>query len=99
MKPRAVTHRFSFSASGLPNTDTYLRSVRTYTERWRYFQIGLLGDADTREAVARPAENAESSLSRHRAPNAFSLGALGWRLQACSATIHECRQRTLADIR
>jgi len=32
-------------------------------------------------------ENAESSLSRHRAPNAFSLGALGWRLQGCSATI------------
>lgn len=45
-----------FLGAGLPNTPRHLQSVRTYTERWRYFRIGLLTESETALAVASPAE-------------------------------------------
>lgn len=41
--------------AGLPNTPAHLHEVRTYTERWRFFRIGLLDAAETIEAIAEPA--------------------------------------------
>lgn len=44
-----------FLGAGLPNSPTHMHAVRTYTERWRYFRIGLLDAAETVEAIAEPA--------------------------------------------
>lgn len=41
-------------AAGLPNSRGHLHEVRTYTERWRYFRLDLLGAADTRAAIEIP---------------------------------------------
>ena len=41
--------------AGLPDTPGHLHAVRTYTERWRFFRIGLLDAAETVEAIAEPA--------------------------------------------
>jgi hypothetical protein len=41
--------------AGLPNSRQHLHEVRTYTERWRYFTIGLLSADDTKDAIAIPA--------------------------------------------
>ncbi len=41
--------------AGLPNTPAHLHAVRTYTERWRYFEIGLLDREATIRAIALPA--------------------------------------------
>jgi AAA ATPase domain len=45
-----------FLAAGLPNSPSHLHAVRTYTERWRYFRIGLLTRDQTIEAIAAPAK-------------------------------------------
>ena len=45
-----------FLAAGLPNSPSHLHAVRTYTERWRYFRIGLLTRDQTTEAMAAPAK-------------------------------------------
>jgi hypothetical protein len=45
-----------FLGAGLPNTPGHLHNVRTYTERWRYFRIGLVTPAQTVEAVELPAK-------------------------------------------
>jgi hypothetical protein len=41
-------------AAGLPGSRQHLHEVRTYTERWRYFRLGLLTREQTREAIAIP---------------------------------------------
>jgi len=41
--------------AGLPNAREHLHEVRTYTERWRYFPIGLLTQQQTIDAIAIPA--------------------------------------------
>lgn len=41
--------------AGLPNAREHLHAVRTYTERWRYFPIGLLTPQQTIDAIALPA--------------------------------------------
>jgi hypothetical protein len=45
-----------FLGAGLPNTPAHLHAVRTYTERWRYFRIGLLSPKETTEAIQAPAQ-------------------------------------------
>ncbi len=42
-------------AAGLPGTVAHLARVKTYTERWRYFEIGLLSDEETAAAIVEPA--------------------------------------------
>jgi hypothetical protein len=42
-------------AAGLPGSREHLHEVRTYTERWRYFRLGLLTPEQTKEAIAIPA--------------------------------------------
>ncbi len=43
-----------FLGAGLPNSPEHLHRVRTYTERWRFFRIGLLTREQTMDAVAIP---------------------------------------------
>ena len=45
-----------FLGAGLPDTPRHLHAVRTYTERWRYFRIGLLTPPETALAVESPAQ-------------------------------------------
>jgi AAA ATPase-like protein len=45
-----------FLGAGLPNSPGHLHKVRTYTERWRFFRIGLLSRDETIEAVEVPAK-------------------------------------------
>lgn len=45
-----------FLGAGLPNSPSHLHAVRTYTERWRYFRIGLLSREETIDAVELPAK-------------------------------------------
>jgi hypothetical protein len=42
-------------AAGLPGSREHLHEVRTYTERWRYFRLGLLTVEQTKDAMAIPA--------------------------------------------
>jgi AAA ATPase domain len=44
-----------FLGAGLPTVPTHLHDVRTYTERWRFFPLGLLRPAETAQAIDRPA--------------------------------------------
>lgn len=46
-----------FLGAGLPNSREHLHSVRTYTERWRFFQIGLLTLEQTKDAIGLPARD------------------------------------------
>jgi DNA-binding MarR family transcriptional regulator len=41
-------------AAGLPSSREHLHKVRTYTERWRFFRLGLLTPEQTRDAIAIP---------------------------------------------
>jgi type II secretory pathway predicted ATPase ExeA len=41
--------------AGLPSSREHLHTVRTYTERWRYFRLGLLTPDQTKDAIAIPA--------------------------------------------
>jgi hypothetical protein len=43
-----------FLGAGLPNSPGHLHIVRTYTERWRFFRIGLLSAEETVAAVELP---------------------------------------------
>lgn len=43
--------------AGLPNSRAHLHRLKTYTERWRYFRLDLLTDADARDVIARPARD------------------------------------------
>jgi hypothetical protein len=45
-----------FLGAGLPNSPSHLHKVRTYTERWRFFRIGLLSRDETIAAVELPAK-------------------------------------------
>jgi hypothetical protein len=45
-----------FLGAGLPNAPAHLHAVRTYTERWRFFRIGLLSADETMEAIQAPAK-------------------------------------------
>lgn len=44
-----------FLGAGLPTTPAHLHAVRTYTERWRFFPLGLLQPHETLQAIQRPA--------------------------------------------
>ena len=46
-----------FFGAGLPNSPMILKNVRTYTERWAKFTLGLLGRRETFDAVVRPARH------------------------------------------
>ncbi len=40
--------------AGLPTSKTHLQSVKTYSERWRYFRLELLGLEDANDAITIP---------------------------------------------
>jgi hypothetical protein len=44
-----------FLGAGLPSSREHLHKVRTYTERWRYFRLGLLTPEQTKDAIGIPA--------------------------------------------
>ena len=44
--------------AGLPNSRDHLHRAHTYTERWRYVEIGLLDAEQTREAIRKPIRDA-----------------------------------------
>jgi hypothetical protein len=48
--------------AGLPNARAHLHHVRTYTERWRYLEIGLLDAAQTQEAILDPIRDAGHTI-------------------------------------
>jgi len=48
--------------AGLPNAANHLHKVRTYTERWRYFEIGLLKPEQTAAAISQPASNLDVAI-------------------------------------
>jgi hypothetical protein len=48
--------------AGLPNARAHLHQVRTYTERWRYLEIGLLDAAQTEEAILKPIRDAGHTI-------------------------------------
>lgn len=61
--------------AGLPNTRDHLHRAQTYTERWRYVEIGLLDAQQTRDAVGKPIRDAghlirENALERLAAESA-----------------------------
>jgi hypothetical protein len=43
--------------AGLPSAPSHLLKARTYTERWRYFELGLLSPQDSAQAIALPAKD------------------------------------------
>jgi type II secretory pathway predicted ATPase ExeA len=51
--------------AGLPNARAHLHEARTYTERWRYLEIGLLDAAQAREAIAKPIRDAGHTIDRN----------------------------------
>jgi type II secretory pathway predicted ATPase ExeA len=51
--------------AGLPNSRDHLYKAHTYTERWRYLDIGLLTSDQTREAIAKPIRDAGQAISHH----------------------------------
>jgi hypothetical protein len=51
----STAHPVYFLAAGLPGSRQHLHNVRTYTERWRYFRLGLLSAEQTKDAIAIPA--------------------------------------------
>jgi AAA ATPase domain len=51
----STNHPVYLLAAGLPGSREHLHEVRTYTERWRYFRIGLLTPEQTKDAIAIPA--------------------------------------------
>jgi hypothetical protein len=53
-----------FLGAGLPNSPAHLHAVRTYTERWRYFRIGLLSADETIEAMQLPAKERGVTFER-----------------------------------
>jgi hypothetical protein len=55
--------------AGLPNSREHLHEVRTYTERWRYFSIGLLSPENTKDAISIPARERKVTV----APEALDL--------------------------
>jgi hypothetical protein len=48
-------HPVLFFGAGLPQSGTLLQSVRTYTERWAFYRLGLLSRTETYEAIDLPA--------------------------------------------
>lgn len=48
-------HPILLLGAGLPNTPDHLKSIKTYTERWRYFDLGLFSRRETTDALSRPA--------------------------------------------
>ena len=61
-----TTEPVLFLGAGLPNSPAHLHAVRTYTERWRYFRIGLVSREETIEAIQRPPRNAASRSNGRR---------------------------------
>jgi hypothetical protein len=53
------------NAAGLPNAPEHLHRVRTYTERWRYFQLGLLTPQQTADAIRVPLEEQGITVEPH----------------------------------
>ncbi len=51
--------------AGLPNSRDHLHQAHTYTERWRYLEIGLLTPDQTREAIVKPIRDAGQVISHH----------------------------------
>lgn len=91
-----------FLGAGLPNTPSHLHTVRTYTERWRYFRIGLLSPAETVEAVELPAKAHGVTFERD-ALERIVLETAGYPFfvqeYAFAAWLHHRGKRvTLADI-
>jgi hypothetical protein len=82
--------------AGLPNSKSHLHSVKTYSERWRYFRLELLTDNDARDAIAIPATErnvafaaeALELLVRESAGYPFFLQEYG---SAAWATAHDGR--------
>ncbi len=50
-------------AAGLPGSREHLHKVRTYTERWRYFRLGLLTPEQTKDAIGIPARERGVSIA------------------------------------
>jgi len=50
-------------AAGLHGSREHLHEVRTYTERWRYFRLGLLTPEQTKDAIAIPAHERGVSIA------------------------------------
>jgi hypothetical protein len=50
-------HPVFFMGAGLPNSRAHLHEVRTYTERWRYYRLGLLTPEQTHDAISIPARD------------------------------------------
>ncbi|HEX3463265.1 MAG TPA: ATP-binding protein [Candidatus Elarobacter sp.] len=48
--------------AGLPDSPEHLHRVRTYTERWRYFRIGLLTRDQTMDAIAIPTRDRQVAI-------------------------------------
>lgn len=44
-------------SAGLPGSREHLKEAKTYSERWRYFELGLLNPPETSDAIARPARD------------------------------------------
>ncbi len=44
--------------AGLPNSRDHLHRAHTYTERWRFVEIGLLDRQQTRDAIGKPIRDA-----------------------------------------
>jgi hypothetical protein len=53
-----------FLGAGLRNSMKHLHDVATYTERWRYTEIGFLSLAETMMAIQEPAVAAGASFER-----------------------------------
>jgi hypothetical protein len=59
-----TTEPVLFLGAGLPNSPAHLHAVRTYTERWRYFRIGLVSREETIEAIQAPAKERGVTFER-----------------------------------
>jgi hypothetical protein len=99
-KTAGTEHPILFVGAGLPNSAPVLRSVRTYTERWAYFRLGLLTRADTFDALDVPAR----ALGVHWDQDAIEqvyVRTLGYpyflQEYASAAWVHHRGERIAAD--
>ncbi len=63
--------------AGLPNTRDHLHRAQTYTERWRYVEIGLLDAQQTRDAIGKPIRDA-GHLIRENALDTLAEESAGY---------------------
>jgi hypothetical protein len=60
----ATAHPILFACAGLPGTPARLHEARTYTERWLFFHLALLTQAQAVDAIRLPAEELGVSVER-----------------------------------